>query len=214
MSPASYRAAPPRGTRIELSTDSGELRTPGARLPVRATEREYGGMPAHAEEDRLAGSASGRDESPAERADRNWNEVLQELRVLQTGTQILTGFLLALAFQPGFADLDDGQRTFYLVLVVLSALSAIVALAPVALHRMLFRQQMKPSVVAYGHAALVTALATVALLVVGVVAFVFDVVVSGPAAVTAAVVLGTVLLVLWIVVPAIMRARGRRETAP
>ena len=48
--------------------------------------------------------------SPSERADRNWNEVLQELRVMQTGTQILTGFLLALAFQPAFADLDDGQR--------------------------------------------------------------------------------------------------------
>ena len=57
---------------------------------------------------------TGATRSPAERADRNWSEVLQELRVMQTGTQILTGFLLALAFQPAFADLDDGQRTFYL----------------------------------------------------------------------------------------------------
>ena len=40
----------------------------------------------------------GRDETPYERADRNWNEMLQELRVLQTGAQILAGFLLALAF--------------------------------------------------------------------------------------------------------------------
>src|SRR5687768_12760532 len=83
----------------------------------------------------------GRDETPTERADRNWNEVLQELRVLQTGTQILTGFLLALAFQPAFADLTDGQRTIYLLLVVMSALSAIIALAPVALHRVLFQQR-------------------------------------------------------------------------
>ena len=51
--------------------------------------------------------ADGRDETPTERYDRNWIELLQELRVLQTGTQILTGFLLALAFQPAFADLDD-----------------------------------------------------------------------------------------------------------
>ena len=50
----------------------------------------------------------GRDETPSERYDRNWIEVLQELRVLQTGTQILTGFLLALAFQPAFADLERG----------------------------------------------------------------------------------------------------------
>ena len=63
----------------------------------------------------------GRDATQNERMDRNWIEVLQELRVLQTGTQILTGFLLALAFQPAFADLTAAQRTFYLVLVVLAA---------------------------------------------------------------------------------------------
>ncbi|TPX04580.1 sodium:proton antiporter, partial [Schumannella luteola] len=32
----------------------------------------------------------GRDETEAERLDRNWNEILQETRVVQTGTQILT----------------------------------------------------------------------------------------------------------------------------
>lgn len=158
--------------------------------------------------------ADGRDETPTERADRNWIEVLQELRVLQTGTQILTGFLLALAFQPAFADLNDAQRNVYLTLVVMSALSAIIALAPVALHRFLFRQRAKSSVVAYGHAALITALFTVSVLVVGVVAFVFDVVVSDAAAWWALGILSTLILALWIVVPATMRARlgrGRGE---
>ncbi|MCT9820425.1 DUF6328 family protein [Microbacterium sp. W1N] len=154
--------------------------------------------------------ADGRDETQDERADRNWNEILQELRVLQTGTQILTGFLLALAFQSGFGDLDAAQRTFYLVLIVLAALSAIIALAPVALHRALFRHRAKRAVVAYGHAALVTALVTVAALLVGVVAFVFDVVVSPDAATTAAVVLGGVLLVLWVVIPLVLRVRRRQ----
>lgn len=149
----------------------------------------------------------GRDESPAERADRNWSEVLQELRVMQTGTQILTGFLLALAFQPAFSDLTDPQRTFYLALVVLSALSSIIALAPVALHRWLFQQQAKRKVVAYGHVALVAALVTVSLLLVGVVAFVFDVVLDGQAAIVATVALTVVILGLWIVAPAAMRAR-------
>ncbi|WP_243074603.1 DUF6328 family protein [Microbacterium sp. SS28] len=158
-------------------------------------------------------NGDGRDESPAERADRNWIEVLQELRVLQTGSQILTGFLLALAFQPAFADLNDGQRTFYLVLIVLSALSAICALAPVALHRVVFRQRMKPDVVAYGHAALITALVTVAVLVVGVVAFVFDIVVSDGAAVVVAITLGLVIVVLWVVTPVAMRLK-RREDDP
>lgn len=153
--------------------------------------------------------ADGRDESPAERYDRNWNEVLQELRVMQTGTQILTGFLLALAFQPAFADLSDGQRILYLVLVVLAALSAIIALAPVALHRILFQRGAKSAVVAYGHAALITSLVTVSVLLVGVVAFVFDVVIGAAASLTATVVLGVVILALWVVAPAVIRARAR-----
>lgn len=153
----------------------------------------------------------GRDESPAERYDRNWNEVLQELRVLQTGTQILTGFLLALAFQPKFQDLGQGQQIFYLVLVVLAALSSIIALAPVAVHRMLFRRRVKGLVVSYGHAALITALATVSLLLLGVVAFVFDVVVSVGASATAAAVLAVLILIGWLILPAILRARRRGQ---
>jgi hypothetical protein len=152
-----------------------------------------------------------RDETDAERADRNWSEVLQELRVLQTGTQILTGFLLALAFQPAFEDLTGGQRAFYLVLVVLSALSAIIALAPVALHRVLFRQGAKALVVRFGHVGLLTALTIVALLLAGVVAFVFDVVVGTGAATIAASALVFLIIVLWLVAPALVRvAHGRR----
>ena len=153
----------------------------------------------------------GRDETPNERADRNWSEVLQELRVMQTGTQILAGFLLALAFQPAFADLSTGQRVFYLVLLVLATLSAIVALAPVALHRVLFGRREKRTVVAYGHAALITALATVAALLVGVVAFVFDIVLGGAAAAVVAVVAILLVAVLWLVIPLVLRARGADE---
>lgn len=153
----------------------------------------------------------GRPESPAQRADRNWNDILQELRVLQTGTQILTGFLLALAFQAAFADLAQAQRVFYLVLVCLAALSAVVALAPVALHRAVFHLRVKPSLVRFGHDALRAALALVSLLLVGVVVFVFDVVVGLGAAVTIGVVLGAVILLLWVVVPVFVRRRGREQ---
>jgi len=151
----------------------------------------------------------GRDETPNERADRNWIEVLQELRVLQTGTQILTGFLLALAFQPAFADLDTGQRVLYLLLVVLATLSAVVALAPVALHRMVFGRREKRTVVIYGHTALITALVTVSLLLIGVVAFVFDVVVGADAGLVAGGVAAVSVIVLWVVLPLLLRRAGR-----
>lgn len=173
--------------------------------------------PSHEREAALRGAAlrdaaDGRAETPNERADRNWNDVLQELRVLQTGTQIITGFLLALAFQPAFGDLTGGQRTFYLVLVVGSALSAIVALAPVALHRFLFRHRAKQTVVAFGHAALMTALLTVSLLLVGVVAFIFEVVVSDAASWTVAIVLGVIIAVLWVAIPLVLRAQKGKDS--
>lgn len=155
-----------------------------------------------------------RDETPAERADRNWSELLQEMRVLQTGTQILTGFLLALAFQPAFANLSEGQRAFYLTLVVLSALSTIIALAPVALHRTVFRHHEKSAAVSFGHVAVIVALVAVSLLILGVVAFVFDVVVGQDAAWFAAGVLAVVILGLWVAAPMAIRARGiaRKES--
>ncbi len=152
----------------------------------------------------------GRDETRDERADRNWNEVLQELRVLQTGTQILTGFLLALAFQPSFGDLAGAQRIGYLVLVLLSALSAVVALAPVSVHRILFARRAKPTIVRFGHGCMLAALGLVSALLVGVVAFVFDVVVGGAASWIAGVALGIVIVALWLVVPVITRLRSER----
>jgi hypothetical protein len=163
------------------------------------------------EADSVEDRAEGRDETREERADRNWNEVLQELRVLQTGTQILTGFLLALAFQPTFAELNAGQRAVYLTLVVLAALSSIIALAPVALHRVVFQQGAKPAVVRYGHIALITALLTVSVLMVGVVAFVFDVVVGGSAFWWALILLAAVIVALWVLVPALIRVRAREK---
>ena len=62
----------------------------------------------------------GRDETESERNDRNWTEILQELRVIQTGTQILTGFLLTLTFQQRFTALDQYQVDTYLALVTVA----------------------------------------------------------------------------------------------
>ena len=90
-----------------------------------------------------ADPTDGRDESVNERMDRNWNEILQELRVTQTGTQIFTGFLLTIAFQQRFGDLTTFQTRVYLVLVVTAVLTTALGLAPVNLHRALFRRSAK-----------------------------------------------------------------------
>ncbi|MCU1523918.1 MAG: sodium:proton antiporter [Microbacteriaceae bacterium] len=150
-----------------------------------------------------------RNETEVQRYDRNWNEILQELRVTQTGTQILTGFLLTIAFQNRFSTLDKTQVVMYLVLVVLASASATLALLPVSLHRMLFRQGAKGEMVQLANRILIATLAVVGLVVVGVVAFIFDAVVSTTAGVIAGAVALIVIVVAWIALPIAARDRGR-----
>jgi len=125
-----------------------------------------------------ADRADGRDESVNERMDRNWNEILQELRVTQTGTQILTGFLLTMAFQPKFADLTTFQKDVYLALVAGAVLTTALALAPVNLHRGLFRRHAKQTVVQAAHVILRCALVGVGVVLIGTVVLILDVVVG------------------------------------
>src|SRR3954468_6940727 len=151
----------------------------------------------------------GRNETPTQRLDRNWGELLQELRVLETGTQILTGFLLTVAFQQKFSQLNPGQVTLYLVLVSLSAIATIVVLAPVSLHRTLFRQGKKAELVAWTNRLLRIALAIVALTVVGVVVLLFDVAASTGLAIGAGIAAALVLGGLWFALPIGLSNRRR-----
>ncbi len=150
----------------------------------------------------------GRRETVEERSDRNWVELLQELRVMQTGVQILTGFLLTLPFQPRFTDLDSYQRSVYLVLVVLSVGTTGMLVSPVALHRALFRKHLKPQTVTGGDRMTRVAIVLLAFVMTGTVLLIFDVVVDRTAGlVVGASVLG-VLLFLWAVVPVLVRRRS------
>ena len=148
-----------------------------------------------------------RDETPGERLDRKWNDILQELRVVMTGTQLITGFLLAVAFQPKFAELENDEVALYLVLVVLATISTMLGLAPVILHRQLSGQKQKERVVRIANGLLLTLLVVVSLVAAGVAMLIFDVTVSRPAGWIAGAIALVLLLVFWIVVPRI----GKRE---
>lgn len=118
----------------------------------------------------------GRRETAEERADRNWAEIVQELRATQTGSLILSGFLLTLPFQQRFSQLEHHQVVLYLVLVALAATVTLIGLAPVGLHRMLFQQHRKQRLVAVGDLLLKIMLLLVAILALGVTVLLFDVV--------------------------------------
>lgn len=152
-----------------------------------------------------------REESESHRLDRNWNEILQELRVTQTGTQILTGFLLTVAFQNRFTELDSVQVTLYLALVVGAIATTALGLSPVSLHRQLFRQRAKDKIVKLANRIMQLTLIGVALVLSGTIALIFDVVVSRAAGVTVGVLTLAAILVLWLVVP-VLRRRHRPAT--
>lgn len=152
-------------------------------------------------------------ESDAQRYDRNWEDILQELRVTQTGNQILTGFLLALAFQQRFHELEPIGITIYLVLVGLACTATLLALAPVSLHRWLFQHHAKKDAVLIGNRILRVNLIAVALLIVGVALFLFYFVVSLPAGIIAAVVVALAIIGLWVWLPIDVRRRERGRAA-
>ena len=162
-----------------------------------------------AEDHRDAVAGDGRDETEGERLDRNWNELLQELRVTQTGTQVFTGFLLTIPFQQRFSDLTPVQLLIYLVLVGFSALATVLAIAPVSLHRALFRQGAKTRIVHTANVLLILALGAVALTLTGTTLLIFDVVVGHPAGIIAGSVTLVITAVLWMALPAMTRRRQR-----
>ncbi|MEU9254351.1 DUF6328 family protein [Streptomyces sp. NPDC048270] len=93
--------------------------------------------------------ADGRNETVDERADRQWQELIQEIRVAQTGVQILFGFLLTVAFTPVFHGLAQTDKTIYIVTVVLGSLATGALIGPVALHRIVTGRRIKPEAVAW-----------------------------------------------------------------
>ena len=148
-----------------------------------------------------------RDETRDEKLDRNWDELLQELRVTQTGIQLLSGFLLTLPFTQVFASLDHAQKTLYLVLVAVAALAVGANLTPIMLHRRLFGEHVKDRVVEVGHVLSQVVIGAVALMVVGTATLIFSVVVSWAVGLVVGAVLAAVMLGLLVGVPLRMQPR-------
>ena len=148
-----------------------------------------------------------RDEKPAQRLDRNWAELVQELRVVQTGVQFLTGFLLTLPFQQRFSQLTHPQKMLYLVTVCASIAATAFLQAPVSVHRGLFRRHQRERAVLVAHNLSIAGIALLGCAIVGVTGLIFDVVSGTAAAVVVSTVIAGLLLILWLAVPLGMRDR-------
>jgi hypothetical protein len=154
-----------------------------------------------------------RDESEAERLDRNFGEQLQELRIVQAGVQILLAFLLTIPFQQRFTQLTDLQRSIYVVTLVSVAISTLVFMAPVAMHRMLFREGLKDYVVRHTDHLIGTGLFFLVVGIVGGVVLVLDVLLSHTTAIWVGGGLAVLAAALWVALPLSQRRRRRRTDA-
>ncbi len=149
-----------------------------------------------------------RDETESERLDRNFGDLLQELRVAQTGVQILFAFLLTLPFSARFGTVDTFEKAVYIVALLAAAAAAALIIAPVAYHRMLFRRGRKPQLVFSAHRMASGGLAFLLVAMVCAVLLVSDVVMGRSAAIIVAVLTAGWFVLLWGLLPWLRRNEG------
>jgi Family of unknown function (DUF6328) len=147
---------------------------------------------------------------PDQTINRNWTELIQELRSTQTGVQVLTGFLLAVPFTDQFQRLDHFERTAYLVVLTTAVGASMAVLAPIAYHRILFRRDRRPWLVETANRIARAGLVLAALTMCGVVFLAFDLAASRTAGVIASLVALLTYVALWVVVPLRVHPQVRR----
>src|ERR1700760_1106832 len=163
----------------------------------------------HPERDQGWDTAS-RSETEAQRLDRNWISLLQELRVVQTGVQLLTGFLLTLPFQQRFDELNATMRVIYLATVGCSVVSTVLLEAPVAMHRLLFRRHRTQYLVSAAHRFAYAGLLLMGLALTGVTVTIFGAVAGPPTGAIAGACAIVAQLALWVALPLWVRLRSPR----
>ena len=149
-----------------------------------------------------------RDETTLERADRNYNELLQELRVAQTGIQILFAFLLTIPFQQRFGEeVGTGLRQEYLATLLVTAMATALLIAPVTMHRLLFRQGLKSQLVTTADWMAKAGLACLAVAVLLAVFLIVAVVSAESTAFWFIGGLGALFAVTWLIIPIWIRTK-------
>ena len=149
-----------------------------------------------------AGGSTGRnDEDQSERIDRELIELLNELRVALPGVQVLFAFLLTVPFSQGFENTTSFQRDLFFGVLVATAISAALLIAPSAWHRIRFRQRDKEMILSGSNRMAIAGLGLLALAMVGAVMLIADYVFSETLTIVSGVVATLVFGGLWYALP-------------
>ena len=160
------------------------------------------------------GAIDGRNETALERSDRNLIELLQEVRVVQTGVQVLFGFLLMAPLTNVFGHLNSRQHIEYYLAFALAAAAAFVLIAPTAYHRLLFRRGDKRYLVTTANRLTIAGLGAVGASMASATLFVTDVLFGFWPGIIAGATATIAGCALWGVLPLARRRELSRQTPP
>lgn len=149
-----------------------------------------------------------RDETEARRLDRHWQELLQELRVAQTGVQILFAFLLVVAFSGPFQEAGPYTHTVFAVTLVVTAMSTALLIGPVSVHRLVYRRQLRVELIRIAARMAMGGLFFMLLAVMGGLLLALDVVLSRTATIVVVAGVAGWFVVFWYAIPIAVRRRG------
>lgn len=157
----------------------------------------------------MADRQSRKDESKAERLDRNLAELLQELRVALPGVQVLFAFLLAVPFQQGFKEITPFQEKAYFITLMLTAISAALLISPTSYHRMTFRRGQKDHLISIANRLAIAGIGCLALAMTGAIMLITDVLFG----MTATLIFSGLALAMFVALWGLLPLRRRLESS-
>jgi hypothetical protein len=162
----------------------------------------------------MGGETTDEEEAPAERANRELIELLNELRVALPGVQVLFAFLLTVPFSTGFDKLDPADRRVYFAAVVMTAAATLFLIAPTAHHRLRFREGIKEQLLRVSNVMALIGLVLLAAAMSAVTYVITDVLYSSTAAATVAALLVAAFAMIWFVIPLLYRPDRTPPASP
>lgn len=147
-------------------------------------------------------------ETKAERLDRELGELLQELRVVLPGVQVLFAFLLTVPFASRFTELTSGERAVFLAALICAAVASALLIAPTVFHRILFREHDKEWLLLLTNRLAIAGTVLLAVAMTCALFLVAEVLYGASLAAGVAAGIGALFLVLWYVIPLTRRTRN------
>jgi hypothetical protein len=147
------------------------------------------------------------------RENRELIELLNELRIVLPGVQVLFAFLLTVPLTGRYDDLNPFEEGLFITAFFASAAAAIMLVAPTAYHRIRWRKRDKEALLVTSNRLALAGLGFLAIAMVAVIGLVTDLIASDSVAILCTGVATMVILLLWFAIPLSRRVRVDRDRA-